>query len=154
MSKGKGRGYRPKGTKVMKMKVNKPKDALNPLNTDNIPPALRPMIEDLQMGVERRVRYAEMKAIQQHRKVMAAMDEIKSNQIVLQTILMEKNLINEKKFAEEYQKYVTEVVGIVYNGQMNGVVLIDTFNIGVAPKLNCTKDLKDKSKNPIFVKRS
>ena len=153
MSKGKGRNKRPKGTQVLKMKTKRPKDALNPVGIEDIPPALRPAIQGLRLGMERRVRYAEMKAIQQHQKTMSALDEIKSNQIVLQTLLIEAGLINKKQFASEYQRYITEIVGIVQEGQMSGVVLIDTFNIGIPPTENSVKDLKDKSKNPVFVKR-
>jgi len=155
MSKNK-RGNRKKGTMTRKITSKKKQkiDAMNLVQEDQVHPALQPLVQKMKMDQEQRVRYAEMKGLQQHQKVIHMLDEIKSNQIVLQTLLLENKTITREQFANEYHRYMTEVVGIVREGQMDGMVLIDTFNIGVTPKPNSINDIKNNSTGPIIINRS
>jgi hypothetical protein len=153
MSRGKRRS---KGKKVVRVVKKKPpvKDAINPVDLDSVPPAMRPIVQGLKDAMEKRIRYAEMKSLHQNQKITKMIDEIKANQIVLQTLLHEAQIINREKFSEEYQRYINEVVGVVKSGRMEGAIYIDTFNIGVAPRENSLKDLKCIGNNPIIVNRS
>jgi hypothetical protein len=155
MSRGKGK--KRKGTKVIRKSLNpykkNLKDAMNPLSGASIPANLRPVIEDMKQGFERRVRFAELKMIHQQHKISKLINDIKANQIVLQTILMEQKVITEQNFADEYRRYFSEVVGIVDDsGKMNGSVYVDTFNIGVPGKPNSLSELREQTKNPVIIK--
>jgi hypothetical protein len=152
MSRGKKK-YK-QGKRIIQIKKNQDNDALNPLSDSNVPPHLRPMVEGLKRGFEQRVKYAEFKALHQYQKLHNAINEIKANQIVLQTLIFEKNIINRRTFTEEYQRYLTDIVGIVDGGRMQGFVVVDTFNIGVPLRGNSLNELKNKNKNPIIISRS
>ncbi len=152
MSRGK-RNHK-KGLKTIKLVKNKDQGSIDSMTGVAIPPNLRPIIEALQQSIEKRARYAEMKAIQQNQKLVKMIDEIKANQTVLQTILAESKIIDNKEFMKEYKKYINEVVGIVENGRIDGIILIDTFNIGAPIQSNSLEQLRIKVKNPIFINRS
>ena len=151
MSKGKRKQGK---QKIIRVKKKQPKDALNPLAEADVPPNLRPMVEGLKQGFERRVRYSELKSLHQHQKLVEMINEISANQVVLQTLLMENKIVDQRKFAEEYRRYFTEVIGIVESGQMKGYVAVDTFNIGVPFVPNSITELRDKGKNPVIINRS
>lgn len=155
MGRGKNKNRKFKGTKNVKIKKKKvpTPDALNPLQEKDIPPALRPLVNGIKESTEKRVRYSELKSLHQFQKLSEMVEEIKANQVVIQTLLMENNIINRESFKKEYKKYFNEVVGIVNNGKMSGTILVDTFNIGAERKENSLRDIKT-GKNPIIVNRS
>jgi hypothetical protein len=152
MSRGKSRRY--KDNKLAKVKKKPKKDALDPLSGVKIPPNLRPIIDGMRQTYERRVRFAEMKALKQNQELVKSIEDIRANQVTLQTLLYEANLIDQKKFVQEYKKYFNEVIGVVEKGgKMNGMILVDTFNINVSPIPNSLDQLQNKNKKPIIIDR-
>ena len=151
MAKNKSRRNKPPKKKMMVKK--RTVDAMNPLDNVVVPPAMRPVIMSLQEMFERRVRAAEFKALKQIQEMKHEIEELKTNQVVVQTLLMEANQFSRARFDEECTRYYRDVIGIVQDGQMQGILVIDAFNIGKSPQSNSLKDIGE-HKNPIIVRRA
>jgi hypothetical protein len=93
--------------------------------------AITAAINDVKDQIERRARAAEMKFQMGIGKIEREVEAIKSNQIVLQTMLAEQKIIGFDEFHKEFETFMREKVGVVDpNGRMEGNVIIDIFNVG------------------------
>jgi hypothetical protein len=151
MARGKNRRKGGKVKRPTMVKKSKLKDDFNPVEGVHVPPPMRPVLAALQEHYERRVRYAELKGLNQHHKLKAEIEELRVNQIVLQTLLKELKLITQEQFLDEHKRYFEEVVGVVRNGRMQGHLIIDMFNVGVPYQSNTLDELKN-FKNPIILR--
>jgi len=151
MARGKNRRKGGKIKRPVMVKKAKQKDDFNPVEGVRVPPAMRPVLAALQEHYERRVRYAELKGLNQHHKLKGELEELRVNQIILQTLLKEMKLITQEQFLDEHRRYYEEVVGVVKNGRMQGHLIIDMFNVGVPRRPNTLDEFKN-FKKPVILR--
>ena len=111
---------------------------------------IKDLYEKIMEAVERRVRIAELKSQMSTSKIEDAVDTIKANQAVTQTLIGEKGFYTQEEFQAEFAHYVENVLGVVNDGRMNGTVVVGFYNIGNVP-VPTSAVQSHKGGGPVFI---
>jgi len=97
------------------------------------PQPLAELYTDVMERIESRCRLAEFKNHNEIQRIQSDVELIQANQVVTQTMLAKKGILDVNKFHEEFEYYCVNFLGVVdKNGRMNGSVVIDMYNVGKA----------------------
>jgi hypothetical protein len=109
------------------------------------------LFSQLKSEVEREMKITNLKLRAEINNLSQELKSVKSNQIVLQTMLRDQGTINTDNFQVKFSEYMRTKVGIVADGKMDGGVLVDIFNLGKDRLTPLPAKVKVEGKGPILV---
>jgi len=144
MSKKHGGGNRKRIAKVKKKPQKKvagrPVGTASDRPTPNSPATfgnLQSMHSKISDEINRAIKNLELRYRMEFSTLQQDLNLMKANQITLQTILKEYELVDQKAFMDKFNEYMKTKVGLIYDGRMEGVTVIEMFNVGKPPIETC-----------------